>query len=48
MPSASENQHSSRDRFKYDQVSHYIMDLIDKGTLKPGDRVPSLRKLSAC
>ncbi|MDJ0882130.1 MAG: PLP-dependent aminotransferase family protein [Gammaproteobacteria bacterium] len=34
------------ERFKYDQVSGYIMDLIDKGTLKPGDRVPSLRKLS--
>ncbi len=46
MPSTHENQHSSRERFKYDQVSHYIMDLIDKGTLKPGDRAPSLRKLS--
>ena len=38
--------HTNSDRFKYDQVSGYIMDLIDKGTLKPGDRVPSLRKLS--
>lgn len=34
------------ERFKYDQVSSYIMQLIDKGTLKPGDRAPSLRKLS--
>jgi len=37
---------SEQDRFKYDQVSSYIMQLIDKGTLKPGDRAPSLRKLS--
>jgi DNA-binding transcriptional MocR family regulator len=39
-------QQSEADRFKYDQVSGYIMDLIDKGTLKPGDKAPSLRKLS--
>ncbi len=32
--------------FKYDQVSGYIMQLIDDGVLKPGDRAPSLRKLS--
>ena len=32
--------------YKYDQVSRYILDLIDKGNLKPGDRAPSLRKLS--
>ena len=32
--------------FKYDQVSRYITDLINKGDLKPGDKVPSLRKLS--
>jgi DNA-binding transcriptional MocR family regulator len=37
---------SEPDHFKYDQVSRYIMQLIDKGTLKPGDRAPSLRKLS--
>ena len=32
--------------FKYDQVSRYITDLIEKGQLKPGDKAPSLRKLS--
>lgn len=32
--------------FKYDQVSRYIHDLIEKGSLKPGDKAPSLRKLS--
>ena len=32
--------------FKYDQVSHYVNDLIAKGALKPGDKAPSLRKLS--
>ncbi len=32
--------------FKYDQVSRYINELIEKGDLKPGDKAPSLRKLS--
>lgn len=35
-----------RQGYKYDQVSSYIMQLIDHGTLKPGDKAPSLRKLS--
>ncbi len=34
------------EHFLYDQVSKYIADLIEKGTLKPGDKAPSLRKLS--
>ncbi len=34
------------DGFLYDQVSRHIRELIDKGTLKPGDRAPSLRGLS--
>ena len=34
------------DSFKYDQVSRYITELIEKGVLKPGDKAPSLRKLS--
>lgn len=32
--------------FKYDQVTRYINDLIEKGELKPGDKAPSLRNLS--
>ena len=32
--------------FLYDQVTRHILDLIDRGTLKPGDRAPSLRALS--
>ncbi|MCP4432449.1 MAG: PLP-dependent aminotransferase family protein [Gammaproteobacteria bacterium] len=32
--------------FKYDQVSRYINALIENGALKPGDKAPSLRKLS--
>jgi DNA-binding transcriptional MocR family regulator len=32
--------------FKYAQVSRYINELIEKGDLKPGDKAPSLRKLS--
>ncbi len=41
-----QEHHSSNGPYKYDQVSRYILDLIDKGNLKPGDRAPSLRKLS--
>ena len=37
---------SRTDTYKYDQVSRYINDLIEKGDLKPGDKAPSLRKLS--
>lgn len=37
---------TSPESFLYDQVSRHISGLIDKGTLKPGDRAPSLRKLS--
>ena len=36
----------SRQTYKYDQVSRYINQLIEKGDLKPGDKAPSLRKLS--
>ena len=32
--------------FLYDRVSRHILDLVDKGTLQPGDRAPSLRALS--
>ena len=32
--------------YKYDQVSRYVNELIEKGDLKPGDKAPSLRKLS--
>ncbi|MCP4076305.1 MAG: PLP-dependent aminotransferase family protein [Gammaproteobacteria bacterium] len=38
---------TDQEHFKYDQVSSYIMQLIDKGNLKPGERAPSLRKLSS-
>lgn len=34
------------EQYLYDQVSRHILELVDKGTLKPGDRVPSLRGLS--
>jgi DNA-binding transcriptional MocR family regulator len=37
---------SSSASFKYDQVSRYITELIEKGELKPGDKAPSLRNLS--
>lgn len=32
--------------FLYDQVIGHVRQLVDKGTLKPGDRAPSLRALS--
>ena len=37
---------SRPETYKYDQVSRYISELIEKGDLKPGDKAPSLRKLS--
>ncbi len=37
---------SPQETYKYDQVSRYINELIEKGDLKPGDKAPSLRKLS--
>lgn len=37
---------SRSESYKYDQVSRYITELIEKGDLKPGDKAPSLRKLS--
>jgi DNA-binding transcriptional MocR family regulator len=36
----------TRDSFLYDQVGQLVVDMIDKQTLQPGDRVPSLRKMS--
>ena len=37
---------SQSESFKYDQISRYINELIETGALKPGDKAPSLRKLS--
>ena len=37
---------AATDAFLYDQVTRHILDLVEKGTLKPGDRAPSLRGLS--
>lgn len=36
----------SGESYLYDQVAQLITHMIENGTLKPGDRVPSLRKLS--
>ncbi|MEM8678698.1 MAG: PLP-dependent aminotransferase family protein [Planctomycetota bacterium] len=32
---------------RYQQVARRVQALIDKGALKPGDRIPSIRKMSA-
>jgi len=37
---------SDGEGFLYDRVSRHILELVEKGTLKPGDRAPSLRGLS--
>jgi DNA-binding transcriptional MocR family regulator len=34
------------EKFLYDQVSNHVLELVDSGVLKPGDKAPSLRKLS--
>ena len=36
----------SQDTFLYEQVANQIKGLIDKGTYRPGDRIPSVRKMS--
>jgi len=33
--------------YRYTQVGRNILELIESGTLKPGDRIPSLRQMSA-
>lgn len=38
--------HTAGDGFLYDQVTRHVLDLVEKGTLQPGDRAPSLRGLS--
>ena len=37
---------ASSDGFLYDRVSQHLLELVEAGTLKPGDRAPSLRGLS--
>ena len=37
---------SQGDNYLYDQVAELVSGMIDNGTLKAGDRVPSLRKMS--
>lgn len=41
-----EAQRSSPDGCLYDQLASYIVTLIERGTLRPGDRIPSVRRLS--
>lgn len=40
------HQKSLNDGFLYDQVARLIVQMIEEGTLKPGERLPSLRKMS--
>jgi len=35
-----------RDEFRYEQVANQIKHLIEKGTYRPGERVPSVRQMS--
>ncbi len=37
---------SASDSYLYEDVSNLIVSMIESGTLKPGDKVPSLRKMS--
>jgi len=38
---------ASNENYLYDRVVSRISRLIEQGTLRPGDRVPSIRKLSS-
>ena len=40
------NLATGSDKFLYDKVAHLVSSMIETGTLKPGDRVPSLRSMS--
>lgn len=40
------NVQKDQNAFLYRQVIDYIDEIIDSGTLRPGDRLPSLRKMS--
>jgi DNA-binding transcriptional MocR family regulator len=42
----SSSLNASHEKFLYDQVADLVGGMIDNGTLKPGDRVPSLRGMS--
>jgi hypothetical protein len=42
--SAGQNRASSPIRGLYEQVSERILQLIEGGTLRPGQRVPSVRE----
>jgi DNA-binding transcriptional MocR family regulator len=45
--SAAQSTVKGRKPTRYEQVAQRVSKLIDKGVLKPGDRVPSIRKMSA-
>jgi len=40
-------QELSNGDFLYERVADHIVTLIDRGTLRPGERLPSIRKLSS-
>ena len=40
------NVQKAQNAFLYRQVIDYIEEIIDSGALRPGDRLPSLRKMS--
>lgn len=41
------NKTASADQHLYEQVAHQIQELIEQGTLRPGERIPSVRRFSA-
>jgi DNA-binding transcriptional MocR family regulator len=43
----SRNETASQSaRFRYEQLANLVTDLVDRGTLQPGSRAPSLRQIS--
>jgi len=41
-----QNQNWAEPKWLYERVAYEIASLIDQGTLRPGDRIPSVRKLT--
>ncbi len=41
------NKTKNANHYLYEQVAHQIMSLIEEGILRPGERIPSVRKFSS-
>jgi DNA-binding transcriptional MocR family regulator len=38
---------SNKETYRYEQIANEVINLIDQGTYRPGERIPSVRQMSA-